>query len=87
MATLSTVTRHSAGDLTLYHFYFTAVSTTDAYAITNMPGAIGVWGCPYAGANTLTTFSAIHSNSSTGVTLTMYWAIACSANVFVLCQG
>ena len=40
MATLGSVSRHSVGDLTLYRFKFSSLATTDAYAVTNMPGAV-----------------------------------------------
>ncbi len=87
MATLGSVTRHSAGDLTLYHFKFTSIATTDAYAVTNMCGALGAWVSTYVGANTGVT-NVNFTNSGTGVTFTLYTTVAASsASVFVLGTG
>lgn len=87
MATLGSVTRHSAGDLTLYIFKFTTIATTDAYAVTNMPGVVAAWTSTYVGANTAVT-NVKYTNSGTGVTLTLYSTVdASSANVFVLGVG
>ena len=75
------------GDLTLYIFAFSAITTTDSYAVTNMPGVIDCWITGYAGANTLTTAVVDHTNSDTGCTFTIYGAIAASATVFAIGHG
>ena len=86
-ATLSTSERHSIGDLTLYSLYFTTISTTDAYAISNMAGAIGVVMSPWSGVNTLNNMCVTWTNSGTGVTLTFIGATASSGRVYVFGHG
>ena len=88
MATLSSVARHSIGDLTLYHFKFSSISTADAYAVTNMPGAIGAWTSPWAGTDTTGSMQVDFTNSDTGVTLSLIPRIdTTTGSVFVLGVG
>lgn len=86
-ATLSTSERHSIGDLTLYLLYFSSISTTDAYAISNLPGAIGAFISPWAGTSTLNNMDVTWTNSNTGTTLTFCGASASSGYVYVLGRG
>ena len=87
MATLLSTKRHSMGDLTLYIFDFSAITTTDSYAVTNMAGVVDCWINCYAGANTLATACVDHTNSDTGTTFTIYGAIAASATVYAIGVG
>ena len=87
MATLGSTKRHSMGDLTLYIFNFTAIATTDSYAVTNMPGIISCWNNVYAGANTLVTGTLDHTNSDTGCTFTIYAAVAATMDVYAVGIG
>ena len=88
MATLTSVTRHSAGDLTLYFFNFASIGTVDAYAVTNMAGAVGAWANPWVGTTTKNSFGVNYTNSDTGVTLSFIASVATTtATVFVLGVG
>lgn len=88
MATLSSVARHSIGDLTLYHFKFSSIATDDTYAVTNMPGAVGAWCSPWAGTSTLGSMSVDYTNSSTGVTISFTPRVdTTTGSVFVLGLG
>ena len=88
MATLSSVSRHSIGDLTLYHFKFSSIATTDAYMVTNMPGVVGAWISPDAGSTTGSATTVSYTNSGTGVTFTIYPTVATTtASLFALGVG
>lgn len=86
-ATLSSSERHSIGDLTLYSLKFTTISTTDAYSISNMAGAIGVFMSSWAGITTLNTMNVTYTNSGTGVSLTFCGGAAATGTVYVLGHG
>ena len=88
MATLSSVSRHSMGDLTLYIFKFSSLATTDAYAVTNMAGVIDAWIGSYAGTNTLNAAGVSFTNSDTGTTFTIISCVdTTTASVFALGMG
>jgi hypothetical protein len=87
MATLSSSERHSIGDLTLYSLKFTTISTTDAYSISNMAGAVGAFISSWGGTTTLNTMSITYTNSSTGVSLTLCGGAAVTGTVYLLGHG